>query len=40
MNAIPVFYMTKERGRMLGIISIILSVLALAYAVLWFAGVV
>ncbi len=32
--------MTEEQGRTLGIISIILSVLALSYTVLWFVGVV
>ena len=32
--------MSKEQARILGIISIILSVLTLSYAVLWFAGIV
>ncbi|PSP88181.1 hypothetical protein BRC87_09975, partial [Halobacteriales archaeon QS_4_66_20] len=32
--------MTKEQGRILGIISIVLSTLTLTYAALWFAGLV
>jgi len=32
--------MTEEQARMLGIIGIVLSVLSLTYAALWFAGIV
>jgi len=32
--------MTEEQGRILGSISIVLSVLALTYTALWFAGIV
>ncbi len=31
--------MSEEQGRILGIIGIILSVLTMTYAVLWFAGI-
>lgn len=39
-NSIPAITMTKEQGRILGIISIVLSTLTLTYAALWFAGLV
>ena len=32
--------MTEEQGRILGIIGIVLSVLALTYTALWFGGIV
>jgi hypothetical protein len=32
--------MTEEQGRILGIVGIVLSVLTLAYTVLWFVGIV
>ena len=37
---VPIYTMTEEQGRILGIISIVLSVLALIYTALWFAGIV
>jgi len=37
---VPIYIMTEEQGRILGIVSIILSVLALTYTALWFAGIV
>ena len=37
---VPIYTMTEEQGRILGIVSIILSVLALTYTALWFAGIV
>jgi hypothetical protein len=32
--------MSERQGRLLGIVSIVLSILALTYTVLWFAGIV
>jgi hypothetical protein len=32
--------MSERQGRLLGIVGIVLSILTLAYAVLWFAGIV
>jgi hypothetical protein len=37
---VPIYTMTEEQGRILGIISIVLSVLALTYTALWFTGIV
>jgi hypothetical protein len=32
--------MSERQGRLLGIVGIVLSILALTYTVLWFAGIV
>lgn len=32
--------MSERQGRLLGIVGILLSVVSLTYAVLWFAGIV
>jgi hypothetical protein len=32
--------MSERQGRLLGIVSIVLSILTLTYTVLWFAGIV
>jgi hypothetical protein len=37
---VPEISMSERQGRLLSIVSIVLSILTLTYTVLWFAGIV